>query len=197
MRPKVANIAGNDQEFKEENSDIHQGPTSSEGMSAMREKFAARQQIEHRACEVYVQRGCRGGHTWRFTPVSRIASQRPRSAPWPAHNQNGTRIAPAITPAPPTRAAKPPRSARNTSEVPETRGISPALGAMAVTHCFLTILCAVYVLAIIWTSFGYAAEDRITGNSIAASAARLRATSATGRRLGVRPTFKAPARPQA
>ena len=39
--------------------------------------------------------------------------------------QNVTRIAPIVTPAPPARAANPPRSARNTSEVPETRGIRP------------------------------------------------------------------------
>ena len=47
--------------------------------------------------------------------------------------QNVTRIAPAITLAPPARAASPPRSARNSSEVPDTRGIKPASGAMAVT----------------------------------------------------------------
>src|ERR1035438_2790064 len=63
----------------------------------------------------------------------------PNSAPTPAVSamarapQNVTRIAPTVTPAPPARAATPPRSARNTSEVPETRGISPALGVMAVT----------------------------------------------------------------
>ena len=51
----------------------------------------------------------------------------PKSAPTPAviaiasAPQNVTRIAPAVTPAPPTRAANPPRSARKNSEVPETR----------------------------------------------------------------------------
>src|SRR5664279_2439826 len=35
--------------------------------------------------------------------------------------QNVTRIAPRATAAPPTRAATPPRTARNTSEVPETK----------------------------------------------------------------------------
>src|SRR5579863_9110155 len=59
----------------------------------------------------------------------------PNSAPTPAVSamakapQNVTRIAPTVTPAPPARAANPPRSARNTSEVPETRGIIPAAGA--------------------------------------------------------------------
>src|ERR1017187_2900897 len=47
--------------------------------------------------------------------------------------QNVTRIAPTVSPAPPARAANPPRSARNNSEVPETRGIKPAAGTMAVT----------------------------------------------------------------
>ena len=37
--------------------------------------------------------------------------------------QNVTRIAPTLTLAPPTRAANPPRIARNTSEVPATTGI--------------------------------------------------------------------------
>jgi len=51
----------------------------------------------------------------------------PNSAPTPAviamasAPQNVTRIAPNVTPAPPTRAAKAPRSARKNSEVPETR----------------------------------------------------------------------------
>ena len=43
--------------------------------------------------------------------------------------QNVTRIAPIATPAPPVRAANPPRSARNSSEVPETKGIKRAAGA--------------------------------------------------------------------
>ena len=47
--------------------------------------------------------------------------------------QNVTRIAPTVTPAPPARAATPPRTARDTSEVPETSGISPAVGVMALT----------------------------------------------------------------
>jgi hypothetical protein len=63
----------------------------------------------------------------------------PNSAPTPAVSamasapQNVTRIAPIVTPAPPARAANPPRRARNASEVPETRGIKAATGAMAVT----------------------------------------------------------------
>src|ERR1019366_4417383 len=47
--------------------------------------------------------------------------------------QNVTRIAPAVTLAPPACAANPPRSARNAREVPATRGIRPASGAKAVT----------------------------------------------------------------
>src|ERR1017187_4179034 len=47
--------------------------------------------------------------------------------------QNVTRIAPGITLAPPACAAKPPSSARNNREVPETRGIRLASEAMAVT----------------------------------------------------------------
>jgi len=51
----------------------------------------------------------------------------PNSAPTPAVTaiasapQNVTRIAPAVTPAPPTRAAIPPRRARKNKEVPDTR----------------------------------------------------------------------------
>ena len=51
----------------------------------------------------------------------------PKSAPTPAviaiasAPQNVTRVAPAATPAPPTCAANPPRSARKKSENPETR----------------------------------------------------------------------------
>ena len=48
--------------------------------------------------------------------------------------QNRTRIAPTLTPAPPVRAATPPRSAKSTSEIPENKGIRPASGAMAVTR---------------------------------------------------------------
>ena len=50
-----------DQEFKKRNSGLHQWLTSSEGMPDMKEKFPARQQIEHRAYEFYAQRGCQGG----------------------------------------------------------------------------------------------------------------------------------------
>src|ERR1700732_4824307 len=63
----------------------------------------------------------------------------PNSAPTPAVStmasapQNVTRVAPIVTPAPPARAANPPRRARNASEVPETRGIKAATGARAVT----------------------------------------------------------------
>src|ERR1039457_1319804 len=63
----------------------------------------------------------------------------PNNAPTPAVSaiarapQNVTRIAPTNTPAPPARAANPPRSARNNSELPETMGITTATGAMAVT----------------------------------------------------------------
>ena len=63
----------------------------------------------------------------------------PNSAPTPAvaamasAPQNVTRSAPTTIPAPPARAANAPRSARNNSEVPETNGIRPAAGAMAVT----------------------------------------------------------------
>src|SRR5579872_4197769 len=51
----------------------------------------------------------------------------PKSAPTPAVTaiakapQNVTRIAPAAMPAPPTRAAIPPKSARKNSDVPDTR----------------------------------------------------------------------------
>ena len=64
----------------------------------------------------------------------------PNSDPTPAVSamasapQNVTRIAPIVTPAPPARAAKPPRSARNTSEDPETKGINIAGGTVAVTR---------------------------------------------------------------
>jgi hypothetical protein len=47
--------------------------------------------------------------------------------------QNVTRIAPIITPAPPARAANPPRSASNANEETDTRGINPCTGAIAVT----------------------------------------------------------------
>src|SRR5450631_3007337 len=75
-----------------------------------------------------------------LTQVGPAHATVPNSAPTPAVNamasapQNVTRIAPTVIPAPPARAASPPRMARNTSEVPETRGIRPAAGAMAVTR---------------------------------------------------------------
>src|ERR1700680_448562 len=53
----------------------------------------------------------------------------PNSAPIPAVTpmakalQNVTRITPVATFAPPTRAANPPKNARNNSEAPETQGI--------------------------------------------------------------------------
>src|ERR1035441_1367248 len=47
--------------------------------------------------------------------------------------QNVTRIAPIITPAPPARAASAPRRASSTSDDPETSGINPASGAIAMT----------------------------------------------------------------
>jgi len=67
------------------------------------------------------------------------ADQVPNSVPTPAVTpmarapQKVTRSAPTVTPAPPARAANPPRSARNNSEVPETRGIRPACEAKLVT----------------------------------------------------------------
>src|ERR1035438_8632814 len=73
-------------------------------------------------------------------PIGPAHETVPNSHPTPAVSamarapQNVTRIAPMVTPAPPARAAKPPRSARNSSEVPETRGIKPAGGARAVTN---------------------------------------------------------------
>src|ERR1700686_5907417 len=79
------------------------------------------------------------GGPWRRSPVGLIYTTVPNNHPTPAvaaiasAPQNVTRIAPTVTPAPPARAANPPRAARNTSEVPETRGIKPAAGAMAVT----------------------------------------------------------------
>jgi hypothetical protein len=48
--------------------------------------------------------------------------------------QNVTRIAPIITPAPPARAASPPRSASNAKEETDTSGINPCTGAIAVTN---------------------------------------------------------------
>ena len=73
------------------------------------------------------------------SPVFHAHATVPNNQPTPAVTaiasapQNVTRIAPMVTPAPPTRAANPPRSARNTREVPDTRGIRVASGVMAVT----------------------------------------------------------------
>src|SRR4029453_538681 len=64
----------------------------------------------------------------------------PNSAPTPAVSpiasapQNVTRTAPVVTGAPPTRAAIPPRIARNTSEIPETRRIRLDAGTMAAAN---------------------------------------------------------------
>jgi CRP-like cAMP-binding protein len=63
----------------------------------------------------------------------------PNSAPTPAvmaiarAPQNETRHAPAMTPAPPARAATAPSEARNASDMPDTQGINPRAGANAVT----------------------------------------------------------------
>src|SRR5678815_5531232 len=63
----------------------------------------------------------------------------PKSDPTPAviamasAPQNVTRMAPFHTPAPPTPAAMPPRSARNRSDVPETSGINRATGVTTAT----------------------------------------------------------------
>ena len=54
------------------------------------------------------------------------------------------------------------------------------------THWFCKTLFVVYVLAIIWTSWAYAAEYRVTGNRIPASMAFLKATSGRHGRLAVR-----------
>lgn len=68
----------------------------------------------------------------------------PNSDPTPAVTaiarapQNVTRKAPTITPAPPARAANPPRSARNTSEVPATKGMTLAGEATIVTKRGMT-----------------------------------------------------------
>ena len=59
-------------------------------------------------------------------------ADRVRSA-WKRCPSRGRERDPSLLLRPPARAANPPRRARNTSEVPETRGISPAAGAMAVT----------------------------------------------------------------
>src|ERR1035438_7488453 len=63
----------------------------------------------------------------------------PKSQPTPAVRamasapQKVTRIAPIVTPAPPARAANPPRSARNSNEVPATRAIKPDAGPRVTT----------------------------------------------------------------
>src|ERR1035437_7134847 len=72
-------------------------------------------------------------------PIVRTHATVPNSHPTPeviaiaSAPQKVTRIAPISTLAPPARAASPPRSARKSSEVPDTRGINPASGDMAVT----------------------------------------------------------------
>src|SRR5664280_2624380 len=72
-------------------------------------------------------------------PIVRTHTTVPNSHPMPeviamaSAPQKVTRIAPVITLAPPACAASPPRSARKSSEVPDTRGINPASGDMAVT----------------------------------------------------------------
>ena len=48
--------------------------------------------------------------------------------------QKVTRNAPIKTPAPPARAANPPRSASNAREDTDTMGISPSVGAIAVAN---------------------------------------------------------------
>src|ERR1035438_2658760 len=73
-------------------------------------------------------------------PTVRTHATVPNSQPTPAviamasAPQKVTRIAPVIILAPPACAARPPRSARNSNDVPATRGISPASGASAVTR---------------------------------------------------------------
>jgi len=64
----------------------------------------------------------------------------PNNAPTPAVTaiasapQKVARIAATLTPAPPARAANPPKRARNTSEVPPTRATRVDAGARAVTR---------------------------------------------------------------
>src|SRR5664279_588393 len=76
----------------------------------------------------------------RLLPIVRTHATVPNSHPTPeviamaSAPQKVRRIAPVITLAPPACAASPPRSARNNSEVPATRGISNASGATAVTR---------------------------------------------------------------
>jgi hypothetical protein len=53
-------------------------------------------------------------------------------------------------------------------------------------HWFPTILLALYVLAIVWTSLAYPSEGRITGNLNAASRTLSRRTSNMGERWDVR-----------
>src|SRR5215510_11923368 len=82
---------------------------------------------------------CAGVST-RGAPVARAYAPVPKSAPTPAVSpiasapQKVTRTAPTVTRAPPTRAATPPRSARQARDVPETTGIRCASGARAVTR---------------------------------------------------------------
>jgi hypothetical protein len=57
----------------------------------------------------------------------------PEVTPIASSPQNVTRIAPALTLAPPVRAANAPKSARKSKDVPDTKMISLACGAKAVT----------------------------------------------------------------
>src|SRR5664280_3779579 len=84
---------------------------------------------------VLVEEGTERG----WLPIVRTHATVPNSHPTPeviamaSAPQKVTRIAPVITLAPPACAASPPRSARKSSEVPDTRAINPASGDMAVT----------------------------------------------------------------
>jgi hypothetical protein len=75
----------------------------------------------------------------RQSSVGALHTTAPNIHPMPAviamanPPQNVTRIAPIITPAPPARAANPPRRASNASEDTDTRGINPCAGDIAVT----------------------------------------------------------------
>jgi hypothetical protein len=74
------------------------------------------------------------------------------------------------------------RASSRTKELPGENGPT----VKRASHWFFTVVCALYVLAIIWTSLAYAAESRTTGNSIAGSRALLRTSSTSGGRLHVR-----------
>ena len=74
--------------------------------------------------------------SWRLPRHATVPKRDPTPAvsPMASAPQNVTRIAPIVTLAPPTRAANAPRIARNTSEVPETMGISLDSGTMATAN---------------------------------------------------------------